>query len=459
MSSPNNNVFIISSSNGKKLSEYLFVILSLLLLVVVGYSKNGNLSILFIVFLLIPIKKPILLLPVLFAAAVTSSFFLSSANSQVSLSRIIVIIFIFYSIINFALNKKRLQNSKTIIWLFALLSILLLSTLLSETLSFVPFISFALNLVLFYIMSLYVLEEEEKKRLYNYMIISALIIGITIIYISYKSNAINIISQRLSIEEVNANRLAMATAQVIIVLVFVIITFLKRKKVFILLVLSGLTAGLIFVLLLTGSRTAFLAILSSSALIIILFFSGRSIRKLIIRVFLIGVISYGTYIFIESKYEFVGVFERFSVENMKESKGTHRLENAALIIKYVIPRNFFLGVGIGADNIKVALGMHNQSFKNAAHNIIIDPLSQIGILGFVLLWYMFINVLKKSIYIFKNGYFLMGLPLSLLLVSIFNGIGETMYTTRFIWFAMGLCLIFLNVERKNQIHVKSEQNN
>lgn len=449
----NKEQYIIPSLKTKGIFEYFYVVMSLLLLVAAGYTQSTILNILFIVFLLIPIKNPVLLLPVLFAAAVTSRLFLSSFDSQMSLSRIVVTIFILYSILNFILKKQARTNKRILIWLLLTLSIVILSTLQSETLDFIPLFSFALNLIMFYFMSLYILDEQEKKRLNNYMIISAIFIGLAVLYMTFKSNGMVLINQRLSIKEVNSNRLAMAIAQVIMILVFAIVTFIKKMKKLFLFFLATLVSGLFFSMLLTGSRTAFLAVLLSSISIILLTLNGKNKRKLVLGIFILIFISLSIYKFTNG-YDFQGVFRRFTLENIEESRGTHRINNSVLIIKYVIPHNFYWGVGIGADNVKVALGSHNPLFKNAAHNIIIDPLSQIGIFGFLALWYMIIFVLKKSNRTFKDGNYLIGLPLSLLLVSLFNGIGETMYTTRFIWFAMGLCLIFLPNNKKDQMKIE-----
>lgn len=441
----NNKVYLNSSFRGINKSEYLYVIVSLLLLVSAGYTKDGGLGMLFIVIVLLPVNKPFLLLPVLFAAAISSNFFVVSFVNNVSFSRIITVIFIVYSLIYFVSSKKYSHGNQKYIgsWMFIILVLFFISTLFSEVFSFTPLFVLSINLVLFYIMSLYILSEAEKKNLMNYMIISASIIGITLIYMLNSGEIIVIEDERISIEGVNANRIAMAIVQIISIYIFVIFILRKKVKLVFLAGIIFLTVGLSFFLLQTGSRTSVLAIFIFLVSIILLYYTGIQRRNFLFGIVLISLIVYGVSELITGRFGLYGVYIRYSFENMLESRGTNRIDNWFLLFKYVIPQNLFIGVGIGSDNLKAALGGHSFATKNAAHNIIIDPLAQTGIFGLLTLWYMFILVLRKSIYAFRNGYILIGLPLSLFLISLFTGLGETMYTTRFIWFAMGLCMMFM----------------
>lgn len=448
-----NKISTHSFSKGKITLEYLYVIISLLLLIAAGYSGESSLMILFVIFLVIPLKNPVLLLPVLFASNITSCFLLFSSTAHISLSRIVTIIFIVYSI-NYFLIKGRffIAEKKIILWLLLYLSLIFVSTLLSETTSLTPFYTLSLNVVMFYFLTLYVLTEKEKRRLFYYFIISSVVIGLFVIYIAYKDSAFIFINQRFSMEsEVNSNRVAMSLAQLIAILLFVVIILIQKRKVFLILGTLILFLALTFIMLLTGSRTAFIAIILSLISILFLFYNHRKIKKTIYGLFFFSILFYGIYMLIINKYGDQGVFQRFSIENMEQSRGTHRIDNSILIMKYVIPNNIFWGVGIGAYNIKAALSTHYHPYANAAHNIIIDPLSQTGLFGFLALWYIIIFVLKKTVRRFRNGYFLIGLPLSLLFVSLYNGIGETMYTTRFLWFAMGLCVIYIPKNYVNKV--------
>lgn len=444
----------INSSKGKYKSEYLYVILSLILLVAAGYTKNGSLSVLFIVFLLLPVNKPFLLLPVLFAATVSSRFFLVPFSVGLSYSRIVTVVFIVYSLQYFNNTNISINNRKFIgTWLLAFLFISFISTLFSTTSSFMPFFVLSLNLILFYLMTLYSLNEFEKKRLMNFLIISSIIIGITIIFMLSRGEITIFENKRLTILGVNSNRLAMGIAQVVSILLFVLFVLRLKVNIIFLILSLLLIIGLIYFLLQTGSRTATLAIILSLVTSIALFYTGIQRRNIFIGIILIGLIIYVIGESITGRVQLYGVYSRFDFKTILEGGGTHRIGNTLLIIKYVIPQNLITGVGIGADNVKQALGAHDFTVKNAAHNIIIDPLSQIGIFGFLTLWYMIIFVLKKSIHYFRNRHLLIGLPLSLLLVSLFNGIGETVYTIRFIWFAMGLCMMFLPNNKKGQLKI------
>lgn len=118
-------------------------------------------------------------------------------------------------------------------------------------------------------------------------------------------------------------------------------------------------------------------------------------------------------------------------------KSAGRTQIWSTLLEYAIKPHPLFGAGFG--NAVSVLQAH-ATRGSGAHNILIAVLSDLGLVGLLLLavplFCILIRLLRR-----KTAAAL--LPLGLIVTALFNGIGENIYTERFFWLAVGLALWLL----------------
>lgn len=431
-------------------SKYSYVVSSLLLLIASGYTSMSIVGLAFLGHCLLSVNNPFLLMPSLFLSSVLSDYFVlfngGIDEGGISVSRIVSVIFVAFILLKGLQNSLRL-NRKFLFLIIFITFANIISTLMSPLPGVEMILQILLNTIIFLLLASWK-KEYDKEKLINFMIIMAVMGSIYFAFMSL-FNVDDLLRYSIS-EGVNANSFGMALAQNSGILLGSFFWFRERKKSYIkiisLVILTGIS---IFILLLTGSRTAFFAVALTAVVMLLLegvCYNKRSIFTMIP----ILVLGFGLYYAVSGLIDEYVVIERFTLDSILQSQGTGRIEIWEALFTYVIPENILFGVGIGAQNVKIAIAPYAGTYVNAAHNILIDLLSQVGLVGFIAYFSLFSSVLFASVKEYRKGNKFMIIPLTMYLVALFNGIGESMYTTREIWLTMGLCILMINLSKNSE---------
>lgn len=403
----------------------------------VHYFDNSILFYILIACTSILIRKPLLILPVYFICCLSDSFF-AAPDGLGSISRYLAIIFILSLLLE--VFKKEVPLKANIIKLSLVITLIFFNFFLSVfsiSGSFVSFFVLLQNILVLYLLSRFkVLNLSFIFRLIYYA--AWLVICFTLVEVFLQGISIITIQTRFSIsEEVNENSFGMMLAQ-LGVICFIPIFRQSRKM---LRSLSYFSFPIIlFLIVITGSRSALLAYLVTF-IIGFFFLSGNKKRstKIALGVF-VGILLSITWSFLVDNIPFM---YRYSFSEGSDTGGVgNRLNSINLLFKYIIPYNLFFGVGLGGENTIVALQPYGYGLK-PAHNILIDVLTQIGIIGLMLYSYLFVKVLKNMLRIRKANDVIL-LPICIILAGLINGIGETVFFEKFLWNGFALGAMYYN---------------
>lgn len=418
------------------ISHYSVILTTL----VIVNAENYNLILSFIitVLALYGLKKPEEIIPTFFLTSLASDYFV--AFSGVGFTRLFSVILI----LSFLLNNPRLIVKKN--WLLEILFIsyaTILTYLFSNNMNVYELLSFVLNILLFLVFVNYEYREEVLASIFRNIGISAIIMvifGGIQLYVNpnFLSNG------RLSLnEDLNENRFAMMYSQLSAFLIGFTFLISSKKIKFIMLSLSGIG---IYLVILSGSRSAFLGILLGTvASIMLLLIKDKKRRRILILLPVIGFVGYVFFDWIISSNELLSY--RFNIDQVASSGGTRRLPRIITELKYVIPNNIMFGVGLSANNEFIETAKY-MSDPGSSHNIIISMLAQMGIFGFLAYMSFYFKIIKELIHSLKmNVRFI--IPIILILTAMFNGIGEVIYNDRLFWSALSLGGLCINTMKKS----------
>ena len=119
-------------------------------------------------------------------------------------------------------------------------------------------------------------------------------------------------------------------------------------------------------------------------------------------------------------------------------KSAGRTEIWNILMEYSIKPHPLVGTGYGS--AAGVLHAHGDS-HSGAHNILIAVLSDLGLIGLLLHAVPLCRILCRLLRRKEPAALL---PLGMLVTALVNGIGENIYTERFLWVAVGLALWLLN---------------
>ena len=152
----------------------------------------------------------------------------------------------------------------------------------------------------------------------------------------------------------------------------------------------------LFVIVYTGSRGGLLAILFA-CFAYILFYTNKSssFRKLII----IVAIALILYFVLQTLSE--NMQTRFTIDDVVESGGTHRIDIWAQGIDLFVKGSFLQKVfGYGISTTRLTFIEEGYYYQLVMHNIFLETLVEIGVLGLIVYCYMIFYFLKEA---FKNN--------------------------------------------------------
>lgn len=391
------------------------------------------------------VLKPIVILPFYFVASLSTSYF--SLSSGMSAGRFAFVLVIISLLIQFVKNKDKVGTNPNSLFIIVLIVFLFFSAITSVTGSLDPFVQMTMNLL--FLFFLYYCVDLDLDRFYRFLSIAYFVCLISIAFYIMK-NGQELFIQRFHDEEeaMNTNRLAMMCNQAG-GLMFAIFLLAKKVGTKIVTIVGYIIAILEIIIL--GSRSPLIALLLTS---IIGFFIYQHVNKTIKRKNVYLLFSFLVFVFGVLVYYLSSIdsplMERFTAESIVESKGTNRLNLIEIIMTKIFPNYPLFGVGVGSKNILEAGKLYG--LERPAHNIIIDPLSQMGMIGFSLFLLFIVPIIIRSFKVALNDRSLcfVILPSLLLFVTTaINGIGEVVFYEKFFWNNLALCAFCLVLFKRN----------
>ena len=355
------------------------------------------------------------------------------AGSGASASRFVTIFFIASAVIT-VIQKGTIKKSSLYFVVLILLGVLL-SFYSNLGYTSLP-ISYAFNVILAIAMinSSSASPKSIAKQFHIYVILA-----LAFVYFLFAKNGFDSLAEgsRMSIDEdTNSNQIAMGLAIVMTLLVSDILLFKQHTLLNIFLIGANIIA-----LFLTGSRTALIAAIVA-AFFLYIFYAHDSRNKRKAFILLIFSIALLVTIYNALQKAFPILMERFTVENVEESRGTGRVDVWENYFTYFFQKHWFIGMGFDPRNFYYSLVSINVE-AHGAHNILVDILSRTGTVGLVLYIVCFVKFFCITLKNLRTNKFML-LPLAIVLTTLINGIGENVLAARFLWFGIGLGYLFLN---------------
>jgi len=348
-------------------------------------------------------------------------------------NRLLTIMLLLYSLIVFLKTKKSKTNNSIHVCTYLLIIFNISSLFYNYTNAIVMLNTWILNLILFYLLSKTIKEEYDLSKVFNALSIFTITI-IPLIFYRIITNPFiaNTYNQRVSLsEDLNNNRLGMAIALYGCIL---IINVSIRKGIWKKLIILIMVFISVYMIILTGSRTSFIA----CSLVCILVSIKKNTKKnsILKNVFFLLIII-SSILIIFNFLSSSKVISRFSISSVIETRGSFRLDSWKPLLFQIFPKHFLLGIGVGAS--QSSLIEYGYFGYQPAHNIIISSFVELGILGFipfitiVLISIENINTFSKQIsWGFSYKY--------MLYLVLLLGIGENIYTERILWVIMAICI-------------------
>lgn len=417
------------------------------MLVVNSFVSIPGLGLLCAVVSLYFINSPEYLIPSVFVAAYLDldCFILGNLTA----SRYLILLFILFVCIRiFTIGEGHINRN-----LFLYMGIFLLFIIISSALSYSGITGGVITMVLniLFVIVAGELLVNDVAEIFDILQIGAFEI-IVFLFINYFTGAeINSNGSYSLMSGTNNNEVGMALAQIgAIFISSYIIANKKSNRIKKIIQIIGVILSFCL-LLLTGSRSATfgLGVAIVISMIYDAFTNKRSIRRSVGTIFsVVLVFAFGFY-FIQGNET---LLSRFTLEAVSESSGTGRFEIWEKVWEEVIVKHPLFGGGYGEENIKRMLNLNGIN-HSGTHNILIDMLANMGFVGTLYIFGGLIWLIRTSKDRLKGCPYLF-CALVMLFAGIGNGVGENIFSERFLWLDIGMLICMINL---TNTEVKYEQ--
>lgn len=413
--------------------KFLFAITIPFLLMAYVQTHSFFLLILAFGLVVVNIANPFVLLPSAFVTSLSTEYFKTTGGA--SLTPMFQLILIVSFLLSTKPDEYR-RSGKTLVYVLVFICYNFLSSAFSVTGSFETFF-----LTLFYfgiLFFMYIKRNVDVGFVYRTLSVSCLLFSFFLLF-SFLTGGMemavgNDSENRLTFGDINANRYGMLCTVVASVLIYSF--FYEKNFSYKLTCLSGLFIT-IFIIILTGSRTALFAVVGGFffALLFFVFRNKKDKGKYAVAMMIVLLV----FIMIGLDYltkANLPILERFELQSVIESGGTGRTDRMGYLFTRVFPNNYLWGIGLGGEN-EYAVS------EGPCHNIIFDPLIQIGVFGFLLYWSLLLPLIIKCYKSVRNNpinFF----PFLLFVTVLINGIGEVIFFERHFWLIISLCALYTN---------------
>lgn len=426
-------------------------LLLVVLLVFAAYFRSTTLYYTIVGLSLFYIRKPVVIFPVFFIATMSDTFF--AIRVGLSVGRFLSLIMIASCVVRWHICRVQLNSNN-----FILAVVLVVFTAFSAWLGYDGgsniIIIMLMNLSVFFLFSR--IPDVDLTKLMVVLSIGVFLFLI-MMYLKASLEGAFLFEERYNAnDEVNSNRLAIMAEQCGAVLLGFSFFFENKKLKFVnilrlLYVLGVIIAG--YLILATGSRSGLLALLGALFLCVLLVVVKRKGKRnnliILIVVVVLGVV-YTAVSKMDNK-----IMDRYTVENVQSNGGAGRADNAEVVLA-IFQDHLLFGSGIGTRNMHVLIKKSGY-YGDASHNIIIDPLTQMGIIGFGLYLILILQVIRKGFRITKSkevAYFMAIIPF---VAAVINGIGEVIFYEKLFWNDMALLVLAYNTMVNNDAALIAKQ--
>lgn len=416
-------------------SEKIYMELSLFLIVYICISAVLKVSVLNIGLIFISfafINRPEYLLPGVLISSLLGDFFVAFPGMGVS--RILVLAYITFSFIQ-SIRQTRKYKGIHIQCLFWASVFCFFSSGLSLTGEIKPAITMILNLVMLFFMMYEQIDNYEllfENLKYCICIFSIFLFGLVI-----TGRRVIYISGRLTLDGANSNVLGMCLAQLIIFLLATVWAEEQKKAK---IIETACICINVYILLLTGSRSSAIATIVTFAVLAVFHILKKgNMSKKIISICMVVLGLLVAYKMLETLNPIL--LERFTAEDILADGGTGRAEIWEIMLKKVIPEHFWLGIGLGGGNTVYAMSPYIARALGV-HNLYITVLAQIGFIGSLFFYIFWIKCVILAIKYVRQVRYL-EVPFFMILAAFINGIGEEVFSERFLWYSAGLIFMFI----------------
>lgn len=421
------------------------------LLLIFGYTKSPTFMYATIAGSIIFILKPKVIFPAMFIASLSTAVF--SIEEGTSIGRYLSLIFIISCVIRLFYEKYRFSSNNVFLF-FVLITYCFISTINGRDGRIDPFVSMAINLLVFF--AFQKIKDIDFNSTMLVLCYSALGGIILMTLLALKDSSMIMMSRFNMDEEVNANRIGIMMEQLGAICVGYI--FFGKKTYLKVLFASGAVMSA-WIILMTGSRTALIALLSAILICVLITISlskGNKRLGSLVTLSIVGIILYLFITYVSGVDS--PVLERFQAEDVIERGGTGRIDNGKILMTKIFPDHLLFGSGMGGYNM-LELGK-SYGLTNLAHNIIIDSLTELGIVGFSLFLIILIPAVKKFFILFRKSRDYCAIILAVFGAIVFNGIGEVVFFEKFFWNDLTLLLVAYNYyntkKRVNELVYKKQ---
>lgn len=392
----------------------------------------------------------------LYIATATSGNFFAFVMEGTSLSRLYGILYVVAVLLEGLRHPTRLRLRANTVKFAVLLTMLNLGSLiyaLSLDGWLDGFLAMTLNITVFLITVGYRWDDAKAVRSMFESVGMTLVFFVAFLIGGH--GVFDLRSGRLSLSStVNPNDFAMSLAQ----LSFVpIVGFLGAKRMGRRLAWGLLLAISAFILLSTGSRSSMFGLfLGVMFLVLSRNTSLRSFRGWK-RAFLLVVLFGGLYL----GWMLLGTLDqsvagRYTVGSILQAQGTGRLIIWSNLFRYVIPQHLWFGVGLGGKNVVASLANIGGLYIKPAHNIVVDLITQLGMIGFLIYACFFIVTYRHA----ARASFVSPLVLpwvAMFVASIGIGIGETVFFNKLLWVSTAMCWKYGTKAKSHDVKPEEQQ--
>ena len=386
---------------------------------------------------LLRISKPIVLLPGYMMSSLSTSYFAVSEGTGAGryMSMLLILSFIISSVY----HKENVIKYDYLGIISVLIFGCFVSALIGPVQDYNTPIQMAMNLIIF--LFIQGMKDVDLNRLTAHLVITFALLAVSV-FVEAMTNSVFLLEQRYTgvsndnEDGVNANRMAIMLEQCGAIC---IACFMYYKNYIVKVLLIACVSACVFVIIATGSRTGLIALLVAIAFSAIVI-GGIKKTKIIIPLLSLLIIGHFMVDYLASTNS--SVLDRFSFSSVEETGGSGRSRAISIIMTEFLPDHLFFGSGIGGANMLSFASQYH--FPNLCHNIVFDPLSQLGVIIFSIFLYFLVSVFKK-IYRFMKSHPSQSIFVALLIAILFNGIGETIFYEKYFWNDIALCILCCNM--------------
>lgn len=334
----------------------------------------------------------------------------------------VILLVIFIGIISLLNDTMKFKIQHVAILILFLITVFHIANSIDSLESSKVIGSLSLFFIMFFLLTAHQANLKELKLLSNCFVFSGFLISL-LLFVLKTEYEMGRFSYSVFGRLMEPNYLA---SYLSITFLFTIKKVFIIKKTYIKILFLLMSLGILFAMLLTGSRGAFLATIFSS---FVLLFYDKDKSSLLVKIFLIFVLFFILFIFLPDN-----LADRFISRSYNDGSNRIRLYLWNNAISYILERPF-LGYGLASGRAITSVGSAHNTFLSVTLNF-----GMVGLICFLIILFKDIKILiRRDMILF----------LSILTSMIFTSMIITNYNTIPLWFTIIYITLVCDYKRKN----------